>query len=1755
MAGDPKYGSNKVGFSDVISRMNAEEGASLKDLEEKERKLAQAQGVEEKSTRVNTGARDLAVRSMQAQVEAISSLQGALTRETALLNTNTAAWRRAAEARAQATAAARGEAAGIVSPVGTSAAGGRYGATTVGFSDAIVATEGRTSAAQELEQKSAKLQQAEVAASAAAERRSTSRAELDRNALARRQLDALAARKASEQTGVPILSQEAALTGPQSLGRSLGSDIVPYQDPRLPVGLRPSPVGLRRPFLPPPGTGDLGLGTFGPKLATEQQAEAIAVNSRLKSSLAGVGSELAAVNVGWRQSVAETASASQALTRHGALSAEFVQSLARGEVTLREFGSSLTTTIGKFAGWAVAGGLVYGAFEALKRVVSGATETATGVSQLERAGVTGFDKRQAEEGFRRTSSNVNVSIADAANAQFYAARSGFNKSLPENQSAGETVLLAHKLDEVPIQEAARGLGTVRKAFGLNAGQIRQVFNELDVGQLKFNARLQQTLPYLGRSAAAFETAGGSIKGLVAQIVEVTGAVPGGGGGGGSGSAATFFTREPGNLRRPAAQEILRTYGFDPHGPIDALNKSLQEAARTGRTPSGAATTSDVRYRLAEAISGGPALAGRYGIQLINAGLGGRAKEIETELAKAGDAGAEDLHHKLGQFDEELGAVGHAFERVGSEIGSSGVVSAAEDFLAVAKKTGEAIAFLAQPLEGIGKVFSSLPASLQDVLVLGGAAAGASKLGGFGVLERGTDKEFVRNAGRTTSEGLARQRSAVERRAYDLETAKANEQDAVKAKARFAAQAGPELAVLNPESARAKELAIAGGRLDDDILAAKNKSLAAEGRLQSARERQLTLTEDEAIINSKTLSSREKANQLRARGIAAAEAGIANNLPYTTAQGKPGGTALAAREGQLTLFPLSEAGAATAEEIKTQGAVVGGSLDTAAVEVKAGSITLKDALVSAALQIKDGAALALAGGVGAGSVKAGGAEILAGGAAGAGAIGSRISQNLLKSFGIAFLGGAAAEIGGEAVSKFTGSKKAGNLIGGIGQGAAYGAVLGSLAGPEGIAIGGAIGATAGALDQLGVFGGGGKNEKVKTERLKYEKQLIEEKVSANVASIEGQALEFGKELEASVKDESEAAVKAREKIGAIIANLSATQSVFGLGTATGQEAQSKIATTLAQAYLQQFKVGPANVGKASAAYQQSFQAAQKGAEESLKQELPFANTPGQRAHITARALGTFSQARREKDAEAAQVNDELVVARQKEASDRERAAADLVKQKGEGVLHPTVSTGITKAIDADVKAVESLKRTVDKIRGAKAKFDHAVELAELDVLEASVGEDKAVVQGSYAKQLQKAGADPASKRAVERRRISEEARTELPILQKGPAGRKRYEAKQGERDAAYEKLAEEEKQEKAGVYDRRAARELAHLPANATQQAIDAIKKRAAQDKLVFEKAHKGAFTPQQIEEAENSIAETVKSSEGSSESEASTVVQGRGALRQAQDAGNSVAQAKDAAQTAHELLGLAKNEGERLSAMADIINAANQLQQALQTKTRELGELKESTELNPLEKDKTHLANLHKLLKTATPDEKPGLHKDINDTINRTNEDKLSEFEEETKRLLTLEQIVPEQAAQRIHEFLKKNRKKLSKRAIRQLEEEAFQDENQQGGTDFAVTNVPQPTVLGAGRLTLDNRLRASEAARGRALPQILSSRAQPLSGSGSAAAVAANYTHLLSPQLHQTNHISIVVTGGRPGQVVGELERAFRTTTKSQLRSARLVS
>ena len=76
-------------------------------------------------------------------------------------------------------------------------------------------------------------------------------------------------------------------------------------------------------------------------------------------------------------------------------------------------------------------------------------------------------------------------------------------------------------------------------------------------------RLQQTLPYLGRSASAFANAGGSIQQLVAQIVEVTGAVPGGGGGGGSGSAATFFTREPGNLRKPSSEDILRQYGFAP----------------------------------------------------------------------------------------------------------------------------------------------------------------------------------------------------------------------------------------------------------------------------------------------------------------------------------------------------------------------------------------------------------------------------------------------------------------------------------------------------------------------------------------------------------------------------------------------------------------------------------------------------------------------------------------------------------------------------------------------------------------------------------------------------------------------------------------------------------------------------------------------------------------------------------------------------------------------------------------------------------------------------------------------------------------------------------------------------------------------------------------------------------------------------------------------------------------------------------------
>jgi hypothetical protein len=61
-----------------------------------------------------------------------------------------------------------------------------------------------------------------------------------------------------------------------------------------------------------------------------------------------------------RRTGAEWGAASQQMTRHGALSSEFIQAAVRGQTSIKEIGNQALVTAGKFGAWTLAATAVYG---------------------------------------------------------------------------------------------------------------------------------------------------------------------------------------------------------------------------------------------------------------------------------------------------------------------------------------------------------------------------------------------------------------------------------------------------------------------------------------------------------------------------------------------------------------------------------------------------------------------------------------------------------------------------------------------------------------------------------------------------------------------------------------------------------------------------------------------------------------------------------------------------------------------------------------------------------------------------------------------------------------------------------------------------------------------------------------------------------------------------------------------------------------------------------------------------------------------------------------------------------------------------------------------------------------------------------------------------------------------------------------------------------------------------------------------------
>lgn len=433
---------------------------------------------------------------------------------------------------------------------------------------------------------------------------------------------------------------EAAVANQQRLQRISQPSTVPIGVPALREAAQAREDAARAASTAAPaGAGTAALGVAG---GAEKAAPA----------LKGYSQEL--TNVSQRQA---EFTASQ--LEGGAANSQFVSSLARGDASLGEFGAQLGTTIGKFAQWTAAAGGVFAVIGIFTELYKGARDSASGVSQLQRS-IDGLNTEKAQSEFHRLASELNIPIKDASDAVFQ-----FSRTFPnlENAVAAASVgLRAQKVDNVELMTSVRALTAVHQQFGIGATQLGGIFDLLDEGQRRYNARVGDTLAVLSKSSAAVKDAGGNLQQLI-QLATFASRVTGQPGN----QIGTAFYRAASNtVQNPTNQSLIKNLGLNP---AEAANEFTQFLITAIRTASG--KSNQWKRELAIAI-GGKQQGGKVFEPILSADSGLLNQIIGNVTPdKARGSTQQELGRILEQTDERVKSLKLNLEQMGAELERAG----------------------------------------------------------------------------------------------------------------------------------------------------------------------------------------------------------------------------------------------------------------------------------------------------------------------------------------------------------------------------------------------------------------------------------------------------------------------------------------------------------------------------------------------------------------------------------------------------------------------------------------------------------------------------------------------------------------------------------------------------------------------------------------------------------------------------------------------------------------------------------------------------------------------------------------------------------------------------------------------------------------------------------------------------------------------------------------------------------------------------
>lgn len=1151
-----RYGSGAGGdFNDEIRR--AQEGSAASDMARKERERAAAEERSAGAERASIGARGDVAGATRELTTALSENITRLATETSTVEANTRAWRANAVARAEAAgggvgrtprAAREAPAAAAAAVAADPGAGARYASALA----AQNAAEARVKAAQSAyagalrptsgvppgEQVSLLAQQEEAKRGVQAARAETAAAQ--KNVEAQQQLTrqreqasaelakinaALGAELAAQQRAVAQRVEQSARAVSGVTPLQLGAGAIPPQRRQIGEGglfnLGSGEYGQQQqaveraaravsgvaPLQLGAGPTPLQLGAGRPLQLSEEagttaaETKAAAAVAAHEERLAKLATQQRTVNAEFQQSVAAYANSSSALSRHGALTTEFIQAFARGQVTLKEFESQMLSTIGKFSGWAVAAGLVYGAFNALKDLGSGAAQTQTGVAQLGRfipglGGPAGGGNAQigaAEGQLRDISTQFNVPIKEVVDSMQIMARVFHNVS--DAGDATRAVLAAVKLDQIPQAQATQYLTGISQSLNIQSGKgVEGVVSSLNALQNTLGARVSQTLPALARAAPAAQAGGldtPTLEALVAVGVRagITGPQVG-----------TAILRSVGTFAfRPASEQTFKEYGINAQsGQYGNLIRDVSSLIDK-RATSGNPLTGDDLKNLAQAL-GGPLLGTRTLLPILAQEAthpGALAGAVET--AKSPPSYQKDLDAVLGTISERFKSLGIALQNLGSFLASSGILSpliAAFDVFSTVLHAFEA---LVSPLVSILGVFNQLPGVVKDAIgafvgfkaatllynsTFGSTAQGfVGKLPGLSQLDTQPREAIRGTLGRLQTYALPGAQADEEAADNTLRKAKARQLAAVNNLADY--ETKNAAAAASSEGTKANAAYWAGrAPLANEVESTTRRASVASDRAIAAGEATATVEGQIAALKDKHASTVQKTAFIAAEGLAvqAEDLDVSKRIIAAKLELLRGMTGVGGAAGSVAGAASTGGRAGAASQVEAAAAAAAGASTVVAAAAKAartGTTYLSPAEAAAAAAAAPPGRQFIAGPEGVQQVAAPLPPYAGSGAPIQGRLPPEEEAGRLaraRTAATGFLGdnAGAAPFAGLLASQLVGSTVGGgvgNYISSVGGTAATGAIIAQMLGKSGagIAAGAAAGTIAGSFQQSSTAG--------------------------------------------------------------------------------------------------------------------------------------------------------------------------------------------------------------------------------------------------------------------------------------------------------------------------------------------------------------------------------------------------------------------------------------------------------------------------------------------------------------------------------------------------------------------------------------------------------------------------------------------------------------------------------------------------------------